>query len=846
MGQAHSVRLEICEFDGADRWRWRLTDAEGAFLADHAVALDRNDPRYEALFNLPAYLWQHSAPDRRDPDERRLLSEVGAWIGETVLGRAIGEKIVAHGFPPITVRVVVPQAAEQLLVMPLEIAHARGKPLARQDVSLVFESPGAAPPASAPIGDRLRMLAVFSLPPAGSPLNLRRERQMLRALVHSLAGSGSAIELRVLQYGVTRDSLRDVLQDGGGWDLLHFSGHGLPGSLVLEKPDGRRDPISGSEVADLLRQSGRRLKLVVLSSCLSAAASIAQTLSWLNIETARTEAAAGEPAGATDQAPDAAPTVARALVGALDCAVVAMRYAIEDEFAMAYGGHVYDGLFRQRQSLPQATQIALGRALDGGGAGALSAATPALFGGKAAELRLTPPQRPASGFAVPETGLAFFPPEREHFVGRVAAMTRASAALAAESGKSGVLFHGMAGAGKTSCVLELAYQHEAAGRFQAFVWFKAPEGNDIQSALLYLAFAMETQLPGFAMVHVVDSVAALKAWLPRLTALLANNAVLVVLDNLESLLTGSGNWRDERWAMLIEALVAPGGLSRTVLTSRIPLARLPPAVEIVPVHALPLAEALLLMRDLPNLRRLLDGKAPGVARDAGRLLVRRALRLVQGHPTLIDFAEKLAVDPQSLAARLDRAEAAEGAELDAFFRAGESEFDPAAFTASLRDWTTGIVAGLPEAARTLFHCLCAMEESDRERWILQGNWAALSKRLGRPEPASPFAEALAPLRRRSGRGEADGRGGRGVRGADPSRRRRGRTRRGRSGFPGSSRRRTGGDLADGDAVGVGTSREGARGGSADCSRRVGRIPLSQSAARLGNGVVHAGADGSAR
>src|SRR5208337_2412472 len=455
MAHADSLRLEIYEFNDANRWRWRLTDAQGAFLADHAVALDRNEPRYEALFNLPAYLWQHSAPDRRDQDERRLLSEVGAWVGETVLGHDIGEKIMAHGFPPITVRVVVPRAAEQLLVMPLEIAHARGRPLTMQGVSLVFESPDAAPPASAPMGDRLRLLAVLSLPPAGSPLNLRRERQMLRALVRRL--SMSAIELRVLQYGVTRDSLRDVLQEGDGWDLLHFSGHGLPGSLVLEKADGSPDLISGSEVANLLRQSGRRLKLVVLSSCLSAAASIEQSLSWLSIETAREEAAAGESAGAKGQDPEAAPTVARALVGALDCAVVAMRYAVEDEFATAYARSVYDGLFRQKQSLPQATQIALGAALGGSsGTGALSVATPALFGAKAAELRLIPPRRPASGFAVPETGLAFFPPEPEHFVGRVTAMTRASAALATESEKSSVLFHGMAGAGKTSCAVELA------------------------------------------------------------------------------------------------------------------------------------------------------------------------------------------------------------------------------------------------------------------------------------------------------------------------------------------------------------------------------------------------------
>jgi hypothetical protein len=614
-----------------------------------------------------------------------------------------------------------------------------------QGVSLVFETPDAKPPPEAPIGDRLRLLAVFSLPAAGSPLNLRRERQMLRALVRRL--SGSAIELCVLQYGVTRETLRDVLGEGEGWDLLHFSGHGLPGSLVLEKPDGRPDLISGSEVANLLRQSGKRLKLVVLSSCLSAAASIEQTLSWLRIETARRDgAAASEPAAAQGQEQEAAPTVARALVQ-LDCAVVGMRYAVEDEFAMLYARDVYDGLFRQRQNLPQATQIALDKTLSGSSAaGALSMATPALFGVKAAELQLTPPRRPTGSFAAQETGLAFFPPEPEHFVGRVAAMTRASAALAAESEKSGVLFHGMAGAGKTSCAVELAYQHEAAGRFQAFVFHKAPDpGQDIQLALRDLALEMEKQLPGFTMVHVVDSVATLKAWLPRLTEMLENNAVLVALDNLESLLSDSGQWRDERWGLLINALLTPGGLSRTVLTSRVRPASLPLSAEILPVHALPLAEALLLVRELPNVRRLLDGKAPGVALDAGRTLVRRALRLVQGHPKLIELAENLAADPQRLAAQLDRAEAAEGGELDAFFRIGESRFDAAAFTSSLRGWTTGIAAALPEAARTFFHFLCAIEESDRQSWVIEMNWADLWKRLGCPQPAPAVAEALDPL-----------------------------------------------------------------------------------------------------
>jgi len=193
-------------------------------------------------------------------------------------------------------------------------------------------------------------------------------------------------------------------------------------------------------------------------------------------------------------------------------------------------------------------------------------------------------------------------------------------------------------------------------------------------------------------------------------------------------------------------LVKPGGLSRVILTSRIRPADLPDSTEIIPVHALPLDQALLLVRELPNFRKLLDGKATGIALDAGRRLVRLTLRLVQGHPKLIEFAEKLAVDPQRLAAQLDRAEAAQGAgELDAFFRDGETRLDGATFTASLRDWSTGIAHALPEAAQMFFHFLCALEEGDRQSTIIEANWGDLWKRLGNSEPAPDIAELLPPL-----------------------------------------------------------------------------------------------------
>src|SRR5437867_111446 len=81
--------------------------------------------------------------------------------------------------------------------------------VALQDVSLVFEVLGEAPTVRPrPIGDRLRMLAVFSLPTDQSPLALRRERYTLKSSIQTLTSTlGLSIELRVLQYGVTRELL---------------------------------------------------------------------------------------------------------------------------------------------------------------------------------------------------------------------------------------------------------------------------------------------------------------------------------------------------------------------------------------------------------------------------------------------------------------------------------------------------------------------------------------------------------------------------------------------------------------------------------------------------------------
>jgi hypothetical protein len=100
----------------------------------------------------------------------------------------VGEAIVKAA--PVTAEVRVPAGAGELLYRPLELGHVGGRSLALQDVSLVLEPGGWEVPVR-PIGSRLRMLAVFSLPTGHMPLGLRMERRALASWPgRSQAGTG--------------------------------------------------------------------------------------------------------------------------------------------------------------------------------------------------------------------------------------------------------------------------------------------------------------------------------------------------------------------------------------------------------------------------------------------------------------------------------------------------------------------------------------------------------------------------------------------------------------------------------------------------------------------------------
>jgi tetratricopeptide (TPR) repeat protein len=743
--------LEATNFKDPQHWRWVLKDSKGKFLEDFEVGLDSRNSNYSAFLDLYSFLEANSSPDRWIDDQTKLISQVGPWIGKEALGRVVER--IAKFSTSVTVKVLVPPEASGLLYRPWEIAMVGDKPLALRNVSLVFEMKGEKPFISqVPIQDRLRMLAVFSLPTDASALSLRRERYEIMKLINQLAqASEYAIEMRVLQYGTTRESLQEALEEGEGWDLIHFSGHGDKATLILEKPDGSHDPVTSQELSALLSLASGRLKLVTLSACLSAAATIQETLAWLKIEQPERSRNTQACASARETP---MPALAVELMTKLDCAALAMRYPVGDEFAINLATELYRLMLEKGNTLTRSLQLAMQKALKDGYNAAtppLSLATPALFGSKAAELIIKPPQASPGEFTVPTVGLAYFRPEPKRFVGRTGPLGRASSGLAKDSDKRGVLFHGMAGAGKTSCALELAYHQRRSPRFLHFVWHQAPkEDSDIEGALTRLALDMEKQLPGFKMAHLVDRAEDFRAWLPILSETLEQNSILIVLDNLENLLTSDGNWKDERWRWLAEALLDHEGLSRIILTSR----KLPKELVengrllIEPINALSLNEAALLAREMPHLGRLLLGKS-SLGLEKGRELVKRTLSLVQGHPKLIELADAQATDPASLEKYLEKAIGAwsdSESHLDRFFKDGESAKTAEEFLKVLTRWTKDVSGSLPESSRTLFRFMCALEDDDRLDWIVKQVWPELWKALGYSSDAPGLDRALSAIK----------------------------------------------------------------------------------------------------
>jgi hypothetical protein len=345
---------------------------------------------------------------------------------------------------------------------------------------------------------------------------------------------------------------------------------------------------------------------------------------------------------------------------------------------------------------------------------------------------------PESAGGLPAAVIAGFPAEPTRFVGRAEAMAAASTALTPAGGPTAVVFHGVAGAGKTTCAVELAYRHQ--GVFGTLVFWSAPADPDLaDDALRLLALALEARLAGHGLALVEETVTQ-ERWekfLPRLTAMVADAEVLLVLDNLDSLLTADGQWRDPRWASLINALTSQRGPARVIITSRIAPAGLnTESVVLRGVHTLTRDESLMLTGKLPELRERFHSVS----------LARCVLTLTQGHPRLLELANAAAANPPRLAYQLAEIEAAvNGTLLAAFLADGRTRLDAGQLRQLVTTWIVTVAATAPAPARLLLQILCRAEDVDRSAAVVGANWPAVWRRSGQPGEPPAFDSALAPL-----------------------------------------------------------------------------------------------------
>jgi hypothetical protein len=546
------------------------------------------------------------------------------------------------------VQVRLDTAGAFLAGAPLELTLAGGKPLAKQLATFVYHTTGASPGAKQPVGDQLRILALLGAPAPGSLMQLRRERYELVRSIRT-AGAGKRVDLRVLQYGVTADTLGDALDMAPGWDVLHLcSGGGFAG-LCLEHDDGAPAELTTDKLIDLLQPTADRLKLVVLSANRSGADSVA-ALRALDLPDEAEKLERDLLGAATPAGSSAVMQLAQRLVDELDVAVLAMRYPVADQFAIAFARALYTTLLRSGQPVDRALAMSRRRVPDGAPAilyPPQSIATPVLYGPQAVNLLVAPPAGTPANLYGRRTLPALNDKEPPRLIGQVAKLARASAALSSASGHAGVLFVGDPRIGKTTCALELTYQRW--DDFDDRAWWRAPAtvSGDLRAVRDTLFTAWQAQL-GFQLQEDVGTVDGLAAFATRFRAWLAEASVLLVLDNIDVLLTPQGDWRDPAWATLTAALTGHGGRSRVILTSRITPEPGLPNVLVSDVGPLTGPESVLLSCELPSLGGLLhhlhaDCAACCVADPAAgasdRTVLQGVLKAASGSPYLLEVAD---------------------------------------------------------------------------------------------------------------------------------------------------------------------------------------------------------------
>jgi hypothetical protein len=666
----------------------RLSGAQGEHLRAQPVRIPSGDARWRGLLELDTYLDREKGRFNETEQEsgaatQGLLRELGDYLRDEVLSPAL-VKALYQGTGPGTLFIELPAdlpaAALQLTRIPWElVCDEAGRSLPQRGLAVQLVPAGLLPAAgdlsgalaldqAAPPERPLRILLAFAQSRGQAMLAMRETRQRLNDFFLRELAPRFRFELDVLQYGVTREALRRAAGRGEGYDIVHLVAHGEENELILEDDDGRDDPVSGEDLADILGGGfATPPGLVFLTACHSG-----------EVTPAALPAAGGQGGPATAAASEAYTGTAFAMLRAGVAGVVAMRYSVEERFAFDLAEDFYRALFRDGQSPAQALARFRLKAIQQGrqsGYRPHDWATPVLLGGPEAvrPFRLQKGRSPIADRLDVRGELppALHPAAR--FVGRGDDLRRLRRHCfdAERADRPLALLWGVGGLGKTALAAEAIDLWHAD-----FEGVLAAQAGAADQALGLDGWLRDLDALVTRRLHLGDfEIWAERAgdperWLDdRLAALrrcLNTRRLLLVIDNFEPNLIHHGSGyacADPGWTRILAGLAAGlrPGLSVFLLTSRRAPQELLDAPETVlrlPIGPLDEDAGRTFARSAPHFRRLLLGQAPGLDKEQGSALVQRALAVARGHPLILTALESLAERPDDLARRLGEFEAA--------------------------------------------------------------------------------------------------------------------------------------------------------------------------------------------
>lgn len=667
---------------------FRLLDAHGSQLAyRHTDFKTISLSHRHGLFDLRNYLRLYVEEGK----ETAAVAEIGVCIAEEVLGQDIFEKLWVSKSQR-TLRIQLPGAAEEenhlvaaLARVPWEIARpSAGQQTLGERNLLVRVVHDMQEPASQPVelapDESLRVLFVFAEARSSRPLGARQERRELLRLFEKEIYPNRRVVAHFLTHGVTRERLIDQIQQHGGYHVVHWSGHGHLNLLELAKPGGAKDTLSGDKLLELFTDAGGFLPwLVFLNACHSG--DILRVKDWNDF----LAIVQGQEPGAKEatlkdldlkEQPGFTGTAHALLYGGVPV-VVAMRYAVGDDYACELAVEYYRALLAHAQPKTATAALALARQalLDGKKCdlarfAACDHATPVLYGVEQLALTLaqgrSPDLNPRSPRLHQIAELTIT--SHEHFVGRTWELADLGSDFIGSSNGAEVtpvaVITGLGGMGKTALVAEALALWER--RFDWVLLYQAkPNALGFDATLRDIDLKLRGELgryhdhvkarPADAIYRDASAEFTGPTRLERLThnliRALRDEAILLVLDNFEtnlkpqaepSSVAGQPVWacQNPAWDECLKALASElvGSRSRVLITCRRPLVALAAGASYpILLGPLPPLEAALYLKAHPALSRMVFGT------DADeRKLAQRLLNASRFHPLLMDRLARLA------------------------------------------------------------------------------------------------------------------------------------------------------------------------------------------------------------